>query len=598
MIVDDAGNVFTPTIAEMMENDRSAGLDLALGWQHGGQMAPELAEAVDALANSRFYLRSGQTDAERAVHRLNPAFVDRHSGSLGELRRTRVEVNQLTGLDINHAIAALQAGKRLSPSFTVQTIPWKPDPQKMAEFERRMREEGGYDPEVIAPPAELTARGANEEVADLGGEEDKADPPPAVETPPASEAAKPARKAPVRRGRREAEVAPLGEPTDKPLSDAYKEVELMRDRAAGVTWEKPTQEPPQLRHNALNAEQRSILEALYELRVLSAGQIQRELLITAGERQGRRELSLLLRQRMIRRAEMGLRKSAGRGKRIYVLEEAGFELLRDSPDHPASGTWRAPELKSAPHIVHDLARNEWLFAFRSLAPRQLVGWHGPRAGKVEVPMVKERRAPARRLGPTDLGENAPVDFGGSEFANVVPDLTLELLLQKPGGERVKTDLLVEIEWGNNDETVRRKALAYDGFLTGWWQAHPRYKELGRPPILFFVVPDVRRATRFIEILDEALTSHLIGPAQTQTREQRERGITPTPKKLYLGRRNVFVAVARDIHQRTLRAWRVPAELPAERIRAARNAKERRTAGRPVPRPFALIDRRELIDPAK
>jgi hypothetical protein len=628
VIGDDAGNLFSPTIARMMEHDRSAGLDMALGWQHGGQMSPDLAQAIDALCNSRFYLRSAEEDARRAINRLNPAYEERLTGGLADLKRMRVEVNQLTGLDINHAIAVLQAGKTLSNSFTVVTIPWHRDPKKLAEFEARMRDEGGYDPEVIAPPRELTGRGDNEELTDVGGEGDApgakgAEKPekaantsaentreeaPAVadsqaKAPPAPK--RPAQPAPqtrgrspaVRRGRREAEVAALGTPTNKPLSEGYQEVELMRDQAAGITWEKPKSEPPQLRHNALNAEQRSILEALYELRVLSAGQTQRDFMMSAGERQVRRELSLLIRQRMIKRAELGLRKVRGRGKRFYVLDTAGFELLKDAADHDASGTWRAPELHSAQHAVHDLARNEWLFGFRSLAPRQLAGWHGPRSGKIEVPLIKERREAARRLTPADLRENAPIDFGGTEFANVVPDLTLELLLTKPDGEKVKTDLLVEIEWGNNDETVRRKALEYDGFLTGWWQAHNRYKDLGRPPILFFVVPDAQRASRFVELLDEALTSYLLGPAQTQTREQRERGITPTPKKLYLGRRNIFVAVARDIHQRTLRAWRVPAELPADRIRNARNAKERRGAGRPVPRSFMLIDPRDQVDPA-
>jgi hypothetical protein len=639
VIIDDSGQVLTPTVARMMEHDRSAGLDLVLGWQHGGQMTPELSQAVDALCNSRFYLRSAEEDARAAINRLNPAYEERISGGLGELKRTRVEVNQLTGLDINHAIAVLQAGKTLSNSFTVVTIPWERDPKRLEAIDARMREEGGYDPEVIAPPRELTGRGENDGLEDIGGEEPEETAPASGESketkkndgrrperdqkaaaapkgatrdpsgdgaPAAKESTPP--KAPatqrsgrsrgVRRGRREAEVAELGTPTDKPIGEGYQEVELMRDQAAGITWEKQTPEPPQLRHKALNAEQRSILEALYELRVLSAGQVQREFLMSSGERQVRRELSLLVRQRMIRRAEIGLRKVRGRGKRIYVLDSAGFELLRDAADHRASGSWRAPELHSAQHAIHDLARNEWLFAFRSLAPGNLVDWHGPRSGKIEVPLIKERREAARRMTTTDLRENAPIDFGGTEFGNVVPDLTLELLLTKPGGEKVKTDLLVEIEWGNNDETVRQKALDYDGFLTGWWKAHPRYKDLGRPPILYFVVPDVQRATRFIEILDEVLTSYLLGPAQTQTREQRAEGVTPEAKRLYLGRRNVFVCVARDIHQRTLRAWRVPAERPGERIRAARNAQDRRRAGRPVPRSFMLIDPRDQVDPAK
>jgi len=633
VLVDDAGNLFNPTVAQMAENDRSAGLDLVLGWQHGGQLSPELAEALDALCNSRVYMRCSEQDALRAVNRLNPAYEAHRTAAFGGLKRTRVEVNQLTGLDLKHGISVLQCGERLSGSFTVRPIPWQRDPKKIESIEARIREEGGYDPEVIAPPRELTGRGDNEGLQDIGAEEPgevdgavekESEPAPAkaaAETsatrngagarpqgeapappgkPAAQSAAAPSPKSrpPVRRGRREAEVAPLGTPTDKPLAAGYGEIELMREQATGITWEKPPSEPPQLRHKALNAEQRSILKALYELRVLSAGQVQREFLMSSGERQVRRELSLLVRQRMIRRAEIGLRKVRGRGKRIYVLESAGFELLRDAADHPASGTWRAPELHSAQHAVHDLARNEWLFAFRSLAPRNLVDWHGPRSGKIEVPLIKERREAPRRMTPTDLRENAPIDFPGAEFGNVVPDLTLELLLRKPGGERVKTDLLVEIEWGNNDQTVRKKALDYDGFLTGWWKAHPRYKDLGRPPILFFAVPDPQRASRFIEILDETLTSYLLGPAQTQTREQRSQGITPQPKRLYLGRRNIFVCVARDIQQRTLRAWRVPAEPPEERIRSARNAQDRRTAARPVPRPFTLIDPAELVDPAK
>jgi hypothetical protein len=281
-----------------------------------------------------------------------------------------------------------------------------------------------------------------------------------------------------------------------------------------------------------------------------------------------------------------------------VLDEEGFALLRDAPDHPASGNWRAPELNSSQHVVHDLARNEWLWGFRALAPRQLAGWRGPRTGRVEVPLVKEGRGPARRLASRDLRENAPIDFAGEEFVNLVPDLTLELVLKRPSGESVETDLLVEIEWGNNDETVRRKAVAYDGFLTGWWRAHPRYRDLGRPPIVFFVVSDPKRAARFVELLDESLTSYLLGPAETQTREQNREGVTPEAKTLRLGRRNVFVAVGRDISQRTLRAWRVPAEPAAERIQGARNAQERRRAGKPVPRPFMLIDPRELVDPAR
>jgi hypothetical protein len=602
---------------------------MALGWQHGGQVSRELAPALDGLCNSRFYLRSAEEDARKAINRLNPAYDDRLTAGLADIRRRRVEVNQLTSLPINHAVAVLQAGKSVSSAFTVETIPWDCDPDKMAEFEARVRAEGGYDPEVIAPPQELTGRGENVDVDDVGRE-----PAPAATTEsaqggreqevPADRKKRPAAKEsdsahdvestagsrgdepaqgknggqtrPVRRGRRQAEVTELGAPTDKPLSEAYREIELMREKATSVNWEDAPREAPNVNHKAPNAEQKSVLEALYELRVLSATQIRREFLMSMSERQGRRELQLLFQRGMVRRFELGMKGGRGRGKRIYVLDALGFDLLRLTDHHPAGGTWRPPELRSPQHVVHDLARNEWLFAFRSLAPRQVVSWRGPRTGKIEVPLRKEGREAPRRLVPTDLRENAPIDFAGTEFGNVVPDLTLELQL-KPRGEPVQTDLLAEIEFGNNDATVREKAVDYDGFLTGWWRAHPRYQELKRPPIVFFIVPDLQRARRFIEVLDPVLTSHLLEPAETQTREQRESGITPEPRRLYLGRRNIFVAVARDAFQRTLRAWRVPALPPEARIRAARNAAERRKAGQPVPRTYMLIDPKDQVDPA-
>ena len=149
VIGDDAGNLFSPTIAKMMEDDRAAGLDFAVGWQHGGQMTPELAQAIDALCSSRFYLRSSEADAERSINRLNPSYMAHRKGDLGELKRTRVEVNQLTGLDINHAIAVLQAGKTLSNSFTVVTIPWERDPKKLAEFDAGQYKTVNYDPTAI-----------------------------------------------------------------------------------------------------------------------------------------------------------------------------------------------------------------------------------------------------------------------------------------------------------------------------------------------------------------------------------------------------------------------------------------------------------------
>jgi hypothetical protein len=291
-------------------------------------------------------------------------------------------------------------------------------------------------------------------------------------------------------------------------------------------------------------------------------------------------------------------KTKGRAKPVYLLAEKGFALLRDDPDHPASGAWREPKLNSAPHVVHDLERNEWLFSFRSLAPRRLVRFWGPRSGRIKVPSVWDRHAEERRLRSTDLGGlRSPIDLVRDEFSNIVPDLTLELRLERPEGTEARTDLLVESEWGNNNETVWNKALAYDGLVNGWWQEHPRYKAFRRPPTVVFAVPDLPRASRFLAIFDEALRGYLIDPPHTQTRAENEQGIVPKAGKIYLGRQNIYVAVARDVHQRTLRAWRVPAKPPDERVRDAPNADERRLAATPIPRQSVLLNLRDLMDAA-
>lgn len=373
----------------------------------------------------------------------------------------------------------------------------------------------------------------------------------------------PARK---RRCKRQAEVAELGEPTNRPLSDGYLEIDLLGE-GTHISWDPIVSAPPATSRSALTVEQWALIEALYELPLLSVGQILRELRTSIGERQLRRELSPLRAAGILRRGSLdGCMK--GRGKPIYVLGRQGFALLRAAPDHHASGEWRQAEPGNVSRTVHDLARNEWLFAFRSLAPRQLLGFRGPLSGRI-------------------VSEKLP---------SIVPDLSLEVQLEKPNGEGIKTDLLIEIEMRNNNKTVEGKARAYDSLINDWHE-QTRCKTLGPPPIVVFVVPDLARARRYISILDEELQGHKVIPPHTQTRAEHEQGLVPRAKKLYLGRQNVLVAIARDIHQRALRTCRVPAEPPEERALKARNASERREVSRPVARRIQLIDPRDLVDPA-
>jgi hypothetical protein len=362
---------------------------------------------------------------------------------------------------------------------------------------------------------------------------------------------------------RRPEEAELGTPTDKPLGDGYAEIMYFRERARGIDWELDNCAPPKMSCDGLNAEERRVVEALYELRVLTSRQIQRGVLPTAGDRRVRRVIARLAANGIVERGGILCARARGRDRRVYTLGKNGFLLLRDDPDHPASGDWSRSVKRGAQHLVHDLSRNEWLFAFSSLAPRQLLGFRGTARGRI------------KREGAS-----------GEKTSSIVPDLTLELRLEGPDGEEFETDLLVEIEWANNRKTVQRKAIAYDRLITGWCWEHPRYKALRRRPKVCFAVPDLAKAHRYIEILDEVLQEHVIIPPHTQTRRENELGIVPTVKRVYVGRRKIFVAVAQDVHQRTLRAWQVPDKPPGER-----------EDSRPIPRRVQLLDPGELVDPA-
>lgn len=364
-------------------------------------------------------------------------------------------------------------------------------------------------------------------------------------------------------------VRALGIPTDKPLTEGYAEVEYLRERAYSIDWESVAPAPREMSRGALSPEERLLIEGLYELRILTTGQIERGFLGSIRERHVRRRLSRLRDMGMVQRGSIYCAGRRGSRMSIYALARNGFLLLCADPDHPASGKWNRSPRRGAQHVAHDLCRNEWLFAFRSLAPRQLVGYRGTGTGRIK----------------------------SEKFSSIVPDLTLELQLERSDGPRIGVDLLIEVEWRNNREAVRGKAIAYDHLLNHWWREHPRYRALGRPPNVCFVVPDLQRAHRYIANLDEALQEHVVIPPHTQTRRENELGIVPTMKRIYFGRRRVFVAVAADVHQRTLRAWQVPDKPPDERLREAGDEDDEHQGARPIPRRVVLLPSRDLVDPA-
>ena len=286
----------------------------------------------------------------------------------------------------------------------------------------------------------------------------------------------------------------------------------------------------------------------------------------------------------IRRCEITTRYR-GHNQRVYSLGEAGFELLQAysgrtelARNVDPDAKWRDPEVVDPRLVIHDLHANGWLFALETmLRPGVIRGWCGPRSAVLEPPREKVRNqwvklAPER----VPLGSGQHLDgLQLDEFEPVKPDLAIELDLSMEGTPR-RVEVLVELDRSRRASANVGKFKRYDALLNGWALSLRRYKLLGEPPIVVFVVEDDRKALEFLKAADGALTGR-IG----------KWGVPEGQWPAY-GRRRLFVVAERDVHQTTLRAQRLPEHPPELRAslsgkRTAKLAPEQIASL--IPRPF-------------
>jgi len=138
-----------------------------------------------------------------------------------------------------------------------------------------------------------------------------------------------------------------------------------------------------------------------------------------------------------------------------------------------------------------------------------------------------------------------------EFKPVKPDLALELDLSI-GGETRRLDVLVELDRTGRPSSNVEKFKRYDALINGWALSHPRFKALGEPPIVVFVLEDDDRAQAFLRAADPVVTGR-IG----------KWGVAEAGWPHY-GRRRIFFVSEIDAHRGTLRALRLPEHPPALR----------------------------------
>jgi hypothetical protein len=241
---------------------------------------------------------------------------------------------------------------------------------------------------------------------------------------------------------------------------------------------------------------------------------------------------------------------------------------RNGPYIDPEAKWREPVVSDARRILRSLHVNGWVLAFEARGGKVVRRWRGPRVSRLDPPRRK-LRGDWVEIVPEDVlvGDSHRLrDYGAPVFEPVSPDATLELSLPA-GDSRLSFDLLVELDQVRSSAASEDRLRRYDGLISGWSGMLGRYKALGTPPVVVFVCEDERRALSLVRIADRAVTARLAKPGTEETE-------WPHP-----GRRGMFFAVERDLHQGSLEALALPPQPPdlRERLdgRRARGCEPRR-----------------------
>jgi hypothetical protein len=133
----------------------------------------------------------------------------------------------------------------------------------------------------------------------------------------------------------------------------------------------------------------------------------------------------------------------------------------------------------------------------------------------------------------------------------------------------RLDLFVELDRTRKPAKNAGKFAAYDAFLTAWSAATSRYQSLGDRPLVVFVCQDEPQARAFCRAADAQFTGRIISLR------------APPDQWRYPGRERTYFCCERDVHERSLRAWRLP-PLPPD-IRAELGGERE-----PEPQPAELL----------
>jgi hypothetical protein len=159
LLFDEAHNVLTRSVATMLAEGRSAGLEAVLVWQYTNQIADEIVRSgVRSLLQSISIFRMREMEDARSLAGLAmDVYSDRISVDHEDQQRLRFSADDITRLEVHHAINLWVADGTPRPGFVAQTLPWEEFyNEHLAEHHRRrQRDRGGHCPTHLPDPLAL-----------------------------------------------------------------------------------------------------------------------------------------------------------------------------------------------------------------------------------------------------------------------------------------------------------------------------------------------------------------------------------------------------------------------------------------------------------
>ena len=589
--VDEAHLILNESFADALATLRSAGLEVVAAWQYGMQIQDEKIRAgMMSLLRQRCMFSMGESqDAREMANIAMSVYADMIRPEPESREHLRVAPDTIFNLPNHHALCSWISRGARAPSFLIQTMPLEHNEEIVRYHLEAQQARGCFVPDHLPDPlpdfdavngnglpTEIIS-GSNSdnfdaEVAELlrSAQDDKPEPSQPTEqlpqTPPAPQP--PRAPEPTHApeltfdggessvDERDAPALPGGrrQPQGAPASF----VELDLDTVRGLIWNDTTPQPPDRRPEPTHREL-EILAALWSTRVLFATQIHRKWWSDSSLRAAQQGLNRMLRAGWVRRFKFRL-EERGAQQGVYTIARDGFELAqsrtgRRGPYIDPNLKWREPQLTDPRRVVRDLHVNAWVLAFEQLAGRRLEKWRGQRDSRLEPPRRKVR-GEWLPLRPQDLviGSSTRLrGFEGTEFEPMTPDATLEFRIAV-GDKPIRFDLLVEIDRSRSQAASAERLRRYDALLSGWASALDRYKSLGAPPLAVFVCEDEPSRNSLVRLADRVL---VVCQAKAGMQESEWR---------FPGRRAIFFAVERDLHEGSLQALMVPEQPPELRAR--------------------------------